>query len=208
MDTDPFTLSPDAYNAHLLGAVIDATGPPAETAAAKQIRSAVIVEMFRVFEPADAMESMIACHCIALHFLLNAAMRDAGNLDLEPVVLTRMRSSAMSIGKALHLWLSKYEAIHTRNESRAAEARTQVQQTAAAAAVPKPAPAKHAPDHQGRSRPLAPHPLDAIVPDQAPRTRFDAPAMPMKKVLLSSAAVVQGAASNGRQTIATPNRPS
>jgi hypothetical protein len=89
-----YSLSPDAYNAYVLKGVMEATVPPGETAAEAETRSAAIVEMFRTFEAADAMESAIACHCITLRFMLNAAMRDAGNVTLEPALVNRNRSIA------------------------------------------------------------------------------------------------------------------
>jgi hypothetical protein len=82
-----FILSQDAYNAHMLGGVMDATVSPGETETAARDRCAAIVEMFRTFAAANAMESMIACHCITLQFVPTAAMRDAGNVNLDPGML-------------------------------------------------------------------------------------------------------------------------
>jgi hypothetical protein len=186
-----FTLSPDAFNAHMIGGVITATGTPGESESAGQTRAAAIVEMFRAFDPADAMESMIACHCITLQFMLNAAMRDAGNLSLDPVVLARMRASAMSISKTLLQWVSKYERLHARNETRAAEARKQDVQA-------KPEPVTRQPE------PVTPKVPPAIVPPTAP---FSAPGVfagvrhSNKAALLSCAAV---SAPTGRLTGALP----
>jgi hypothetical protein len=203
-----FTLSPDAFNAHMIGGVITATRTPGESVADGQTRAAAIVEMFRAFDPADAMESMIACHCITLQFMLNAAMRDAGNLSLDPVVLARMRASAMSISKTLLQWVSKYERLHARNETRAAEARKQEVQA-------KPEPATRQPVEAVTHKvspanvPLAKVP-PAIVPPTVP---FSAPGVFVanpgmrpsnKAALLSSAAVPQGIPSNGRLTGALP----
>jgi hypothetical protein len=192
-----FTLSPDAFNAHMIGGVITATGRQGESAADGQTRAAAIVEMFRAFDPADAMESMIACHCITLQFMLNAAMRDAGNLTLDPVVLTRMRASAVSISKTLLQWVSKYERIHARNETRAAEAHKQEVQTEATS-KPEPVAA------------VTPKSPPAIVPPTVP---FSAPGVFVanpgvrpsnKAALLSSAAVSPGILSNGKLTGAAP----
>jgi hypothetical protein len=196
------TLSPDAFNAHMIGGVITATGTSGESVADGQTRAAAIVEMFRAFDPADAMESMIACHCITLQFMLNAAMRDAGNLTLDPVVLTRMRASAMSISKTLLQWVSKYERLHARNETRAAEARKQEVQTEATS---KPEPVTRQPVEA-----VTPKVPPAIVPPTVP---FSAPgvfvANPVprpsnKAALLSSAAVPSGIPANGRLTGALP----
>lgn len=132
MQPSDLSLSQDAYDAHLLATVMDTTAPPSETPDDARARCAVIVEMFHGFEPNGAMESMIACHCVTLQFVLNAAMRDAGNTNLDPVMLTKIRASAMAISKTLHLWVSKYERIHARNEARATEAlKLAGQQTAA-----------------------------------------------------------------------------
>jgi len=118
-----FSLSQDAYNAYMLRSVMDATAVSGETAEGTMLRSAAIVEMFRSFEPANAIESMVACHCICLRFMLDSAMRDAGNQELNPALLTRMRGMANSISKNLHLWMAKFDSLHTRNETRAEEAR-------------------------------------------------------------------------------------
>jgi hypothetical protein len=195
-----FTLSPDAFNAHMVGGVITATRTPGESVADGQTRAAAIVEMFRAFDPADAMESMIACHCITLQFLLNAAMRDAGNISLDPVVLARMRASAMSISKTLLQWVSKYERLHARNEAREAETRKQEATSKPEPVTPKVPPA---------NVPLAKVP-PAIVPPTVP---FSAPGVFVanpgvrpsnKATLLSSAAVPSGIPSNGQLSGALP----
>jgi len=191
MEPDTFTLTQDAFNAHMLGSVMDATGVPGETAAAARARCAAIVEMFRTFSPANAMESMIACHCISLQFVLNAAMRDAGNIELDPAVLTRVRASAMTISKTLHLWMAKYEAMHIRNETRAAEA---VKQTARPETPEPPPPAR-----RDQPRPIAAQPSNVAIPavQQPGRT------VPgMKEALLASAAMLPGASPNGRLSVA------
>jgi hypothetical protein len=202
MNPSSLTLSPDAFNAQMVGGVITATGTPGESVADGQSRAAAIVEMFRAFDPADAMESMIACHCITLQFVLNAAMRDAGNLSLDPVVLTRMRASAMSISKTLLLWVTKYERIHARNETRAAEVRKQEVQ---AEATSKPEPVTRQPEPVTPKVPQTNVP-PAIVPPTVP---FSAPGVFVanpaprpsnKAALLSSAAVSSGIPSNGRLT--------
>ncbi len=144
MNPETYRLSPDALNAHLLGDVMEATKPLGETAANAQSRCAAIVETFRAYEAANPIEAMMACHCITLQFVLNAAMRDANNVNMDPAQLTKTRASAMSISKTLHLWLSKFESVHTRNEARAAEARdmakpiTPAARTSSGADVPRP----------------------------------------------------------------------
>jgi hypothetical protein len=206
MNSNPFILSQDAYNAHMLTGVMDATIPPGETAGECQVRSAAIVEMFRTFEVANAMESMIACHCIMLRFVLDGAMRDANNTKLDPAMLIRMRSSAMSISKTLHLWISKYEKLHARNETRAVEAApdfvapdfaVQVSVVPSKPVVPVKPPVP--------ARPIPPRPL---VTDP-PRPGLSLFLMPepaglrLKDALLSSAAAPHGASPNGRLTVPT-----
>jgi hypothetical protein len=181
MEPDSLTLSQDAFNAHMLGSVMDATSVPGETPTAARTRCAAIVEMFRTFDAANAMESMIACHCISLQFVLNAAMRDAGNIELDPAVLTRVRASAMTISKTLHLWMSKYEAMHTRNETRAAEAPKRPVQPETPPVV--------APAHHDQPRPLAAQPPKVVFPA-------------MKDALLASTAILPNAVPNGRVSVA------
>jgi hypothetical protein len=154
MDAAASAFSQDVCDATRLLGVIDATTPPGETEPAAHARRAMIVAMFRTFEATDAMESMIACHCITLQFVLNGAMRDAGNMNLDPALLNRTRATAMSISKALHLWMTKYEQIHARNEARAAEQ-----------AKPSGPP----------DRPVTLEPASAPVPVKPPPARPDQP---------------------------------
>jgi hypothetical protein len=121
-------------NAYLLEGVVDATTSPNEIEAAARSRRDAIVAMLRAFDPADAMEAMIACHCVTLQFLLNAAMRDAANINLEPATLARARAGAMSISRTLHQWVTKFETVKTRNEARATEAREAAKAQASAVA--------------------------------------------------------------------------
>jgi hypothetical protein len=183
-----YSLSPDAYNAYVLKGVMEATVPPGETAAEAETRSAAIVEMFRTFEAADAMESAIACHCITLRFMLNAAMRDAGNVTLEPALVNRNRSIATAISKNLHLWISKYETIHARNESRAAEASQRE-------APPPPRAETAKPEPVSEPRLVAARPSDRALPLVPPVSPFqwlrDKPVPSrIKEALLASAAVI------------------
>jgi hypothetical protein len=150
------------------------------------------------------MESMIACHCITLQFMLNAAMRDAGNISLDPVVLTRLRASAISISKTLLQWVSKYERLHARNEARAAEARKQEVQA-------KPEPVTRQPEPVTPKVPPANVPLAKVPPAIVPPTvPFSAPGVfvanpgvrPSNKAALLSSAAVPLA--NGRLIGALP----
>lgn len=83
MNPDTVPLPQDACNDYLLGATMEATAPRGESAAARNGRHTTIAGMFRTFEPANAVEAMIACHCITLQFVLNAAMRDAGDVTMD-----------------------------------------------------------------------------------------------------------------------------
>src|SRR5258708_29310483 len=127
-------------SAYLLNGVGEATAPPNETEAAARTRGDAIVEMVCAFDPRDAMETMIACHCVMLQFLLNAAMRDASNIPLEPAILIKARAGAMSISRTLHQWVTKFERVRKRNESHAAEARDAGQTRAVTMAEAEPVP--------------------------------------------------------------------
>ena len=213
MDPNCLMLTQDEFNAHMLRGVMGATGQPGETAQDGQTRCAAIVEIFRTFEAANPMEAMLACHCISLRFMLDAAMRDANAADLELALLIRLRASAMAIGKNLHLWMTNFASLHACNEARAAEARQRASQpeTVATPAKPQPAAIQHPPAQTEQSRPIAVHPAKATPPfvapmagpDQSAPGLADLSARSMKQALLSSAAVSQGIASNGRLTATT-----
>ena len=175
---------------------MEATKSATESAVEARTRSAAIVEMFRSFEAANPVESMIACHCITLQFMLNAAMRDAGATNLDPVMSMRIRASAISISKTLHLWISKFESVHARNETRAAEARKPAALPAVTAAPPKPAP-----DAAKPPRPA--QPTLAAAGTMAPRMSAQM-ATGAKEALLASAAVIAGVAPNGKMTVTAP----
>jgi hypothetical protein len=123
-------------NAYLLNSVVEATAPPNEPESAAGSRADAILEMVCAFDPRDGMEAMIACHCVMLQFLLTAAMRDASNVHLEPAVLARARAGAISVSRALHQWVTKFENVRKRNEARAAEEREAAQSQAAPVLTP------------------------------------------------------------------------
>ncbi len=133
-------------SAYLLNGVVEATAPPNETEADARTRGDAIVEMVCAFDPRDAMETMIACHCVMLQFLLNAAMRDASNVNLEPAVMIKARAAAMSISRTLHQWVTKFEKIKKRNEAGAAETREAAASVAAAAPAAVKSPAQKSPN--------------------------------------------------------------
>jgi hypothetical protein len=126
-------------NAYLLDGVVEATAPPNETAVAARTRADAIVEMIRAFDPRDAMETMIACHCVMLQFLLNAAMRAACDVRVAPAVLTKNRAAATSISRTLHQWVTKFEKVRKRNEASAAAVREGARSPAALVSAAPPA---------------------------------------------------------------------
>lgn len=170
MTQPDFTMTPDALNAHLLDGVMDSTTPPNETPAQAAKRQASIVQMFIAYDPADAVQAMIACHCIALEFMLRGAMRDAANTDLDPPVLARLRSSATAISKALHMWMTKLEKLRAKTEAHAAEAAKPAKAAAPPAQAPHPAPPEQPPLHPAKPRTVTPpHPgLAALAVKKVP----------------------------------------
>jgi hypothetical protein len=194
MEPDSLSLSQDEFNAHMLGTVMQTTTVPGETAAEARMRGAAIVEMFRAFDPANAMESMLACHCISLQFVLSAAMSDAANINLDPVMLSRARGSAMALSKTLHMWVSSYQKMHKRNEPRAAE--TVRTATRPATEIPPPALVAAAPEPRRR-------PVQGAAPI-VPAVRWSGPKTPgrtapgIRETLLASTAMLTDTSPNGR----------
>jgi hypothetical protein len=129
-------------NGYLLDGVVDATTPPNETEAAARIRADAIVEMVCAFDPRDAMETMIACHCVMLQFLLNAAMRAACDVQLAPAVMAKNRAAVTSTSRTLHQWVTKFEKVRKRNEASTAETREAAQKQSASAPTEPPAAAE------------------------------------------------------------------
>jgi hypothetical protein len=210
MEPDSLSLSQDEFNAHMLGTVMRTTTVPGETGGEARMRCAAIVEMFRAFDPANAMESMMACHCISMQFMLSASMRDAANINLDPVMLIRARASAMAISKTLHMWVSTFQTTHKRNETRAAEAA----RSATTATVATPPPALNAAPLEPRPRavqaamPDIPAVSPGVSPAVSPGVRWPAPDAPgrsapgIKETLLASTAALPDASPNGRLGVA------
>jgi hypothetical protein len=201
MEPNRVPLGQGDLNAHMLRDVMDATALPGETAQYAQARCATIVELFRTFEAANPMESMIACHCISLHFLLQAAMRDANAPNLGLALSIRLRASAMATRKSLQLCMADFASIQARNEARAAEALQRASQpdTATTPAKLQPAAMQQASARPQPPRPVAvqhvkPPPQVAPLAGLDPSVRSglrlpDQPARSMKQALLSSAAI-------------------
>jgi hypothetical protein len=139
-------------SSYLLNEVVEVTAQKDETAAAARTRGDAIVEMVCAYDPRDAMETMIACQCVMLRFLLRGAMRDAADIDLEPVAAAKARAGAMSVSRTLHQWATKLEQVKRRNEVRE-QAQTAAAEPAAVrpAAVNNPVP----PPHQAPAAKLA-----------------------------------------------------
>lgn len=145
----PYFVAPETRNGkfamdlstYLLNGVVDATAPPHETEADARSRGDAIVEMVCAFDPRDAMETMIACHCVMLQILLNAAMRDASNVNLEPAVMIKARSGAISISRTLHQWVTQFGKARKRNET-AVDAREAMEKPATKAGTPVAEPAR------------------------------------------------------------------
>jgi hypothetical protein len=214
MDPNCLMLAQDEFNAHMLRGVMGATGQPGETAQDVQTRCGAVVEIFRSFEAANPMEAMIACHCISLRFMLDAAMRDASAADLPPPLLLRMRASAMAISKILHLWMTSFASLHTRNEARAVELQQHASQPEPVARPvnPQPPAPELPPARPEQLRPIAAEAANATLPFVAATTASpdrstlglpNQPAQSWKHALLSSVALAQAVAANGRLTGAT-----
>ncbi|MSP00202.1 MAG: hypothetical protein EXR07_03995 [Acetobacteraceae bacterium] len=147
----------DVY-AYLRNNVVEATTPPGETATAAQLRREAIEELFKAYAPANAMQALIVSNCVSIQFLLNAAIRDASNTNLEPALQRKLSASAMSITRALAQWHRQLEKLQHPAKARVAAAK-QVAPTPEQPAMPAP---------QLRS-PAAPMPQPPMPPDnQAP----------------------------------------
>lgn len=183
MPPNDFSLSPNAFAAHLLDGVMDVTAPPNEAPEAAAMRQASIVEMFRAFQPSDAVEAMVACHCIALTFVSRGALRDACDTGLDPKGLARARAQATAISRTLQIWMTKFETMKARNEKRAAAAGTEGPSARTAAPPPaaappdarppagQPSPPPSSPPPSSRppsSRPPSPEPRPPVPPSPAP----------------------------------------
>jgi hypothetical protein len=153
--------------------VVEGSAPPNENVAAAQSRGDAIVEMVRAFDPRDSMETMFACHCVMLQFLLHNAMCDASNTRLEPAVLAKTRAGAISVSRTLHQWVTKFEKVRKRNEVHAAEA-AQIQSAPVATAAKS--AAQTSPDAVATPmRQPVPTSADPAA-TRAPRTNGQAPA--------------------------------
>ena len=227
---EDLTLSFEAYNAHLVRGVIEATMPPRETAADTRLRAGTIIEMFKGFAPATALDSMIACQCIALQFVLMAAMRDLTVLDVDVKTQLRMRSTTVSLSRTLQRWIAQGKGqgkeAKAGNEARMNEA---VQARAAAVArrtvqTPAPAPAQTlAPAQAAQPRPVPapprpPHPAASPFTHAArAQPGLAGPASPdplrpaslradpsTREAMLASTALAHGVTAAGLLTVAGP----
>jgi hypothetical protein len=195
-------------SAYLLAGVIEATTPPGETLAAAQYRAVAIAAMLRAYDPRDGMEAMMACQCVMLQFLLNAAMREASNPHQEPAAQSKARAGAISASRTLHQWVTKFENSRKRNELRAAEAaKTQAAVQPAADPATQTSPAEQVPQPVAASADRSPARSDAR--SDAPWPAPNGPvALGAPDPLLATAAPVRSAsASPGRSVSGAPNPP-
>jgi hypothetical protein len=188
-------------NAYLLNQVVEATAPPNETEAAARFRADAIVEMVRAYDPRDGMESMIACQCVMLQFLLNAAMRAASDINLEPRILAKSSAHVMAISRTLRQWVAQFDKVRKRNEIPAKE----ITQTRAAATEPA---TMQSPAEKSRDAPVAPPVAPPGVP--VPSTAIRAP-MPNGRTAAVQNTVAEGllaaeSLSNTQGSIAAANR--
>jgi hypothetical protein len=107
--------------AYLLSRAVWATAPAGETGPEAQARAEAIAAMLRAYAPREGVEAMMACQCIMMQFVLDAAMRDAGNPRQEPAAQEKARAGAISASRTLHQWVTKFENYRKRNERRAVE---------------------------------------------------------------------------------------
>ena len=148
--------------AYLLSRAVWATTPAGETVTEAQARAEAIAAMLRAYAPGDGVEAMMACQCIMMQFVLDAAMRDAGNAREEPAAQGKARAGAISASRTLHQWVTKLENYRKRNERRAAEA------AKAPAAIPAADPPEEtSPGDTGQQQVASPPPAspepDALV---------------------------------------------
>jgi hypothetical protein len=158
---------------YLLDGVVTATAPPNEAAAAAQMRREAIIEMVQAYDPSNAMEGMIACHCVMLQLMLNGAVHAANNTTQSADGLAKARAGAMSISRTLLQWVRKFEHTKKRNEVRAGEAKEQAQSRAAPVSVAKPAAVERRPSV---TTPYRPMPADRLDPPPNGRAAVTPPA--------------------------------
>jgi hypothetical protein len=170
---------------YLLRRVLDATTPADETETDASTRCGTILEMFRDFGPVNALQAMIACHCISLEFVLNAAMRDACDLRLEPRLMLRARAGGNSLSRGLGQWLTKYEKLKARDEKRAAEA-VETQTPAPEETLP-PKPVQTKPEQpKPAPRPIRVPPAEMPMPETSPSFHAELTAPPVGRHALAS----------------------
>jgi hypothetical protein len=160
---------------YLLDGVVAATTPSNETAAAAQIRREAILQMVQAYDPSNAMEGMMACHCVMLQMILNGAVHDASNTTMTADGSAKARAGAMSISRTLLQWVRKLEHTKKRNEVRATEAQEQAETETAPVAVAKPAAADRRPPV---TPPYQPMPMPAERSNPPPNARAQAAVAP------------------------------
>ncbi len=211
---EDLTLSAEACRAHLVRGVIEATARPRETVSDARARAGTIIEMFKGFAPANALEAMIACQCITLQFVAMAAMRDLTMLEGDSKTQLRMRSGTAALNRTLHQWIVLFHTTRKQEKARAAEEAKALAAPEAAApnpvspnpvspkpAFPEPAAQETRPPSGDRAAPrppaLALTRAEACPPDRVPSSR---------EALLASTALIHGAGARGAWAV-PPNPP-
>ena len=180
------TLTPEQYNAHVVGDVIASTTPATEAPDAARSRAGAIVEMFKGFEPATALESMLACHCISLRYVLMGAVRAALAGGGDARLLLRQQAMIASLTRTAILAEAHFEKVRARGEARAAEADTVPARTAEPVARAGKTP--DAPKEAVAEAPLPAVPLAAVPLAAVPLAAVPLPAVPLAAVPLAAAA--------------------
>lgn len=218
------TLSAEACDAHLVRGVIEATARPRETVSDARARAGTIIEMFKGFAPANALEAMIACQCITLQFVAMAAMRDLTMLEGDSKTQLRMRSGTAALNRTLHQWIVLFHTTRKQEKARAAEEAKALAAPEAAAPKPnslEPASPNPASPNPGTPKPAFPEPaVQETRPPSGDRAAPRPPALALtraeacppdrvpssREALLASTALIHDAGARGAWAV-PPNPP-
>ena len=169
---DP-TLSPKACEAWMVRGVIDATAPATESPAEARVRSGIVVEMYKSFDPGSMVEAMLACQCIALRFTLMGAIRAACAAAGDAKLLLRLQSSVAALNRTLLQVERRFDSIRTRAKAEAAPM-----------PMPAPMPEPVKPPPPPPSPPPVPDPGSAPARTPSPACIEGAAALEMLKSLV------------------------
>lgn len=155
-------LSPLAYNAHLLRGVIASTAPAAESPDEARTRAAAIIEMFKAMEPVTPLESLHACHCIALRLVLPGAIRAVASGHDDPRVHIRQQATLAALTRVTQTAEARYAKLQTRGEAQGAAAAEAAAKEEAKAEKSEKSPESAAPSSPALAEPPAPQPAMAM----------------------------------------------